>query len=208
MLAAVHGALARSRRIMMSPRFVLIVMSRTPERGSPLAGGVPTSLRFGFGAWEAAGEALGLGFGFHVQCVGRADVAPLGAAAGVCFFPLPDVATSQITRASTTTTAATAPMTAPRLRRRLAAAARSAISRSSRARAAARWRSLVGLTVLYLPDLGCGQDFADGEADGVGDAEVAGPTASDWMVISFFGWPPAPSSLANAPSSPAVATWL
>src|SRR2546421_4115190 len=177
MLAAVHGALARSRRITILPRFVLTVMSRTPVRGSPPAGGVPTSLRFGFGAWEAAGDALGFGFGFHVQWVARAEVDALGAATGVFFFP-PPIVTSQITRASTTTTAAAAPKTAPRLRRRLAAAARSAISRSSRARAAARWRSLVGLTVLYLPDLGGGQDFAEGDADGVVDAEVAGPTVS------------------------------
>src|SRR5947207_6560061 len=103
MLAPVHGALARSRRITMSPTFVLIVMSRTPERGSPVAGGVPTSLRFGFGAWEAAGDALGFGVGFHVQWVGRADV--VGAAAGGLCFLRTAVASSQITRASTTTTA-------------------------------------------------------------------------------------------------------
>src|SRR5438067_11783539 len=114
MLAAVHGALARSRRITILPRFVSIVMSRTPERGSPLAGGVPTSLRFVLGAWEAAGDAPGFGSGFHVQCAGSADVDAPAAAAGVCYWP-PAVATSQITSPNTTTTAAEAPSTAPRL---------------------------------------------------------------------------------------------
>src|SRR6266704_1176265 len=139
----------------MVPRLVLIVMSRVPERGSPPAGGVPTSLRFLFGAWD--GEALGFGLGFHRQLAGAA-----------------------------------------------AAAARSDISRSRRARAAARWRSLVGLTVLYLPRSWCaenGQDFADGEPDGAGvaDGDAADPVgdgwlpmASAWMVISFFGCPPPP----------------
>src|SRR4051812_1982966 len=185
----------------MVPRLVLMVMSRVPERGSPVAGGVPTSLRFLLGAWEADGDALGFGLGSHVQCVGEAEL--VGAV--VAFFLPPDVATSHTTRPSTTTAATTEPITAPRLRRRVAAAARSAISRSSRARAAARWRSLVGLTVLNLPGVEVRQprqDFADGEADGgvlgevLGDgvaadeAEAVGPTVSVWMVISFFGWPP------------------
>src|SRR6266545_3673278 len=105
-------------RTTMVPRLVAIVMSRVPDRGSPLAGGA---------------EALPV-------------------AAGVPFLPPPDVATRKITTPRIATTPAAAPMMAPRLRRRLARAARSAISRSRRARAAARWRSLVGLTVLYLPD--------------------------------------------------------
>src|SRR5205823_1415830 len=61
------------------PRFVLIVMFRVPARGSPLAGGVPTSLRSVFGA----ADALGSGLGFHLQAAGAAAAVALGGGQGV-----------------------------------------------------------------------------------------------------------------------------
>src|SRR5439155_571990 len=60
------------------PRFVLIVMFRVPARGSPLAGGVPTSLRSVFGA----ADALGSGLGVHLQAAGAAAAVALGAGVG------------------------------------------------------------------------------------------------------------------------------
>src|SRR5439155_24060642 len=200
------------------PRFVLIVMFRVPARGSPLAGGVPTSLRSVFGA----ADALGSGLGFHLQAAGAAAAVALGAAVGVFFFP-PDVMTSTSTRHSPATAPTAEAMIVVRRRRRLAEAARSAISRSRRARAAARWRSLVGLTVCvpsrmecWRPDrvLASGQGFVDVEPDGAGVGDAAAdplgwgwlPMVNVWMVMSFFGWPPPPSRLAKALSAPAAAT--
>src|SRR2546427_2028149 len=132
----------------IAPRLVSSVMFRVPERGSPVAGGVPTFLMLGLA--DCAGDALGLGFGFQVQLVGAADVLALALAfaLGVPFLPPVASTTPQITRASATAPATPEPMIAARLRRRFALVARSAISRSRRARAAARWRSLVGLTVV------------------------------------------------------------
>ena len=98
------------------------------------------------------GEALGSGFGTHWQETGTADADGEAefAALGLGFFP-PLLATIKITIPASTTTATAAPMMAPRWRRVWAALARSAISRSRRARAAARWRSLSDDTVRNLP---------------------------------------------------------
>src|SRR5690606_40083868 len=62
-----HGDLARSILTLMSPRFVLTVRICVPERGCPVAGGVPTSLTGG------AGDMLGSGHGVHTQLGSVAD---------------------------------------------------------------------------------------------------------------------------------------
>src|SRR5690242_5334415 len=151
MLAEVQGALATSIWMVICPRLVFSTRSWVPEFAMPVVGGVPTFLRSGLGA--AAGEALGSGLGAHTQENAAADAAGVAElfADGVDFLP-PVLATISAMIPMTTTAVAAAPMMAPRLRRFWAAWARSAISRSRRARAAARWRSLSDDTVRNLPD--------------------------------------------------------
>src|SRR5690348_5038093 len=223
MLAEVQGALATSIWMVICPRLVFSTRSWVPEFAMPVVGGVPRFLRSGLGA--AAGEALGSGLGAHTQENAAADAAGVAElfADGVDFLPSV-LATISAMIPMTTTAVAAAPMMAPRLRRFWAAWARSAISRSRRARAAARWRSLSDDTVRNLPggDLegvwrssvddqellaAEGDAAAEAEPDGCGAlvAEGSVPTVSVWMVIPSFGFP----SLVTAPlasTAPPAAT--
>src|SRR5881227_3580647 len=72
-LAAVHGACAVSTWTSTVPTFSVSVIVWLPLRGSPDAGGVPTSLMLPGGGAAAAGDALGSAVGFHTHPVGEAD---------------------------------------------------------------------------------------------------------------------------------------
>src|SRR3954468_8416674 len=137
-LAAVHGTFDRSSGTLMSPRLVEIVMTRLPTFGT-LVGGMPTSLIDGFCPLLASG--------FHTQGVSPGFVAAV-------WVPLslpPRLPASQAAPATTRSSARPEPTMVSVCRRLRACAARSAISRSSRARAAARCcRSLIDDTV-FLP---------------------------------------------------------
>src|SRR5690242_19719914 len=101
-LFAAHGALARSRVMVILPWLVSITMSRLPTVGMSLPFGRPVSLRslsIGFCA-----SPLSDGFGVYVHVV-------VVAAAGVvvCFLPPLLAFTITTTATMTTATAATAP---------------------------------------------------------------------------------------------------
>src|ERR1043165_782506 len=70
-LAAAHGALAVSTLILMVPTLVSMVMVWAPVRGSPVAGGVPTS--FTSLGISGAGDIDGSTSGSQVQLVGAAE---------------------------------------------------------------------------------------------------------------------------------------
>jgi hypothetical protein len=94
---------------------------------------------------DAVGAGLGCSASFQVHLLALLEAD--GAACGVVFFLPPEFAITTITTITTTTAAVIADaMTVLRLRRLDCWAARAATSRSSRARAAARWRSLELLT--------------------------------------------------------------
>jgi hypothetical protein len=136
--AAVQGALALSTVAVMSPRLVLIVMVSLPVFGA-FGPGVPTSL-----IWPPALASSGV----QVQATVPGGAADGEAAVGLSSSPR--LVTSQNATPAMTTTARAEPITACRWRRLRAAWARSAISFSSRARAAARCRSFIDDTVVLL----------------------------------------------------------
>src|SRR5215475_8448997 len=73
-LSAAHGAFATSSLIVIWPWLVFITMSRVPECGRFVAGGVPVFTRSG--SFGAAGLAVGSGFGAHLHVAGFAALAP------------------------------------------------------------------------------------------------------------------------------------
>src|SRR3954462_13643822 len=83
-LSAVHGAWAVSTSILIAPTLVSRVIVWVPVRGSPVAGGLPTSLVFF--ASSGSGDALALGstIGCQTQFVGVAE--PDGFADAWSFF--------------------------------------------------------------------------------------------------------------------------
>src|SRR5690242_2014662 len=108
-LAAVHGACAVSTCTSTVPTLSVSVIVWVPLRGSPDAGGVPTSLMLP-GGGAAAGDALGSTFGFHTHPVGDADADGEEPAVLLFFLSLPVSVTSSTTPTTTTRTAAPAPM--------------------------------------------------------------------------------------------------
>src|SRR3990170_918331 len=140
-LSAEQGDFDRSMLMLILPKLVSTVIVLLPVLGGVVVGGTPTSL--------VVGVRSPLGTSFHTQLTGPAD----GSAAVLLEPSSPARLTSSTTPTASTITATPAPMLTCHWRRFLAAAARSAISFSSRARAAARCRSLVDVTLFLL---GCG----------------------------------------------------
>src|SRR5258705_9238596 len=149
MLAPVHGVFDRSISTLITPWLVVNVSTWKPERGGSV-GGLPTSLMPAGSEGVALGAALGSA-GTELIQVHEVGVAEAPAAVGVELPPPVDATTIQTTAAITTTPATPAPMRACSRRLRRAASWRAAISRSSRARAAARWRLSRSETTAVLP---------------------------------------------------------
>ena len=105
-----------------------------------------------------------------------------------------------------TTTAMAEPMIAWRWRRLWAAAARSAISFSSRARAAARCRSLIDDTVFLLLFSAWGDSRLGARRRGCGRRRPRRATVKLVMVIFFGGLTLSPASLATVGILPILAT--